>query len=114
MNLYGTAALMVAQSFRQGQNPEAEWEKAIKQLTSKTSVQEKACPKDAFLGLCTAGLVKNMPAGQYSSSVDNRAYAEEGVRLLKSNRKYWSFSKIQLWKEVLKTLKCNQNKRHNQ
>ena len=43
------------------------WEVAAKDLGFSESMAEKCCPKNSFLGLCSAGLMKNIPAGNYTS-----------------------------------------------
>jgi hypothetical protein len=46
------------------------------------SAQKKGCPRGAFLGLCEEGLVKGIPAGNYTTSKDNKAYAVRAAELL--------------------------------
>jgi hypothetical protein len=48
--------------------------------TSPTS-RKKDCPRGAFLGLCEEGLVKGIPAGKYTASKDNKAYAVRAAAL---------------------------------
>lgn len=50
--------------------------------TSETS-RKKSSPRGAFLGLCEEGLVKDIPAGRYNASKDNKAYAVDAAALLK-------------------------------
>ena len=49
--------------------------------TSPTA-QRKSSPRNAFLSLCEAGLVKGIPAGQYAPSNKHKAYATRAVSLL--------------------------------
>jgi hypothetical protein len=99
-NRYGEAALIAA---RQGSSgpaaPGARWEKALLELypTSPTS-RKKGGPRGAFLGLCEEGLVKGIPAGSYTASKDNKAYAVQAVRLLAEGTQSWSTTA--LWQAV--------------
>jgi hypothetical protein len=97
-NRYGEAALVAA---RQGSpadiNPVARWESAMKRLypTSPTA-RKKGCPRGAFLGLCEEGLVKGIPAGHYTASKDNKAYAVRAAELLTAGTQSWSTSSLWL------------------
>jgi len=80
-------------------NPVARWESAMKRLypTSPTA-RKKGCPRGAFLGLCEEGLVKGIPAGHYTASKDNKAYAVRAAALLTEGTQSWSTSA--LWQAV--------------
>jgi hypothetical protein len=97
-NRYGEAALIAARSSGPA-DPAARWEKALLQLypTSPTS-RKKGGPRGAFLGLCEDGLVKGIPAGQYTVSKDNKAYAVRAVALLAEGVRSWSTTA--LWQAV--------------
>ncbi len=73
--------------------------------TSPTS-RKKTCPRGAFLGLCEEGLVKGIPAGRYTASKDNKAYAVNAAALLAERKQSWSAS--ELWRAV-----GNAEKTHN-
>lgn len=108
-NRYGEAALLATQQGQSGEiNPKARWEIAVAKLypTSPTS-QKKGCPRGAFLGLCEEGLVKGIPAGRYTASRDNKAYAVRAVELLSEGTQHWSTSA--LWRAVTD----GAEKRHN-
>jgi hypothetical protein len=99
-NRYGEAALMVA---RQGTSatisPADRWESAMEKLyPTSLAARKKGCPRGAFLGLCEEGLVKGIPAGHYTTSKDNKAYAVRAAQLLREGTKGWSTSS--LWREV--------------
>jgi hypothetical protein len=99
-NRYGEAALMAARRAPSGDiNPIARWESAVEGLypTSLTA-QKKRCPRGAFLGLCEEGLVKDIPAGIYKASKENKAYAIRAVALLTEGTQHWSTSA--LWRAV--------------
>ena len=99
-NRYGEAALMAA---RQGApadiDPEVRWESAVERLyPTSSAARKKSCPRGAFLGLCEEGLVKGIPAGRYTASKDNKAYAVRAVALLTEGTQHWSTSA--LWRAV--------------
>jgi hypothetical protein len=99
-NRYGEAAIMAAQ---QGPafnpDPLARWESAMEKLyPTSSAARKKGCPRAAFLGLCEEGLVKGIPAGHYTKSSENKAYAVRAVALLLEGAQRWS--KSALWKAV--------------
>ena len=69
----------------------------------------KGCAKSAFLGLAGAGLIKGVPPGAYSRSVDNRRYAQTAVRLLLEDAT-WATRPTRLWSTVAEKAG---SKRHN-
>ena len=93
-NRYGEAALMaVGREFSSSPNPIARWDIAMERLypTSPTA-RRKSCPRGAFLGLCEEGLVKSIPAGQYTASMENKFYAVNAATLLAEGKQIWSAS----------------------
>jgi len=111
MNSYGKAALEAVRLFTNGiaKNPRDAWEKATAQIFGKgTSSQKKPCPRNAFLGLCEDGLVKDIPSGQYTRSQKNKKYALNAVKTLKQNPEL-SRDKHSLWNAVL----AGKQKTHN-
>jgi len=99
-NRYGEAALIAT---RQGSsadvNPVARWESAMERLyPTSPAARKKGCPRGAFLGLCEEGLVKGIPAGHYTKSKDNKAYAVRAAALLTEGTRSWS--KSTLWQAV--------------
>jgi hypothetical protein len=84
-NRYGEAALLAARMETYGKSisPIERWNEATKKLypTSPTS-QRKGGPRNAFVSLCEAGLVKGIPAGQYAPTNRNKTYAIRAVSLL--------------------------------
>jgi hypothetical protein len=86
MGMYGQVAIVATGLFRRGEaeSPREAWEKAVAlAYPESSSLQEKACPRDAYLGLCEEGLVSGVPAGKYTRSVKSKRYAVEAVGLLK-------------------------------
>ncbi len=86
-NRYGEAALMAVRMELYGKalSPAERWQDAVGKLYPTTPIgQKKSGPRGAFLGLCEAGLVKGIPAGNYGAAGRNKDYAVEAVRLLKA------------------------------
>ncbi len=108
-NRYGEAALMAARQENSSANsPVERWESALEKLypTSPTA-QNKRCPRGAFLGLCEEGLVQGIPAGAYTASRDNKAYAVRAVALLTEGTEHRSTAA--LWRAVTN----GADKKHN-
>ncbi|MCU1223088.1 MAG: hypothetical protein JWQ42_1181 [Edaphobacter sp.] len=84
-NKYGEAALIAARAETYGKaiTPADRWDEATRKLyPTNPSLQRKGGPRAAFLSLCEAGLIKGIPAGQYTSPHKNKAYATRAVSLL--------------------------------
>lgn len=75
--------------------PQDVWENAaLSVFLTQSSSRVKDCPKSAFLGLCELGAVKGVAKGKYTSSVDNKKYAEDALSFLKQdsnleNKELW-------------------------
>ena len=68
-------------------------------LTQKAS-REKGCPRIAYLGLCSEGMVKGVLRSNYvKPSSLNKAYAVKAVRLLRSDP-LLAEDKRELWNRV--------------
>ncbi len=103
MNSYSKAALKAVRLLTNGiaKNPIDAWEKSTTEIFGKgTSGQKKPCPRNAFIGLCEDGLVKDIPPGQYTRSQKNKIYALNAVKILKQNPEL-SSDKHSLWNAVL-------------
>ena len=65
-------------------DPGVAWARATAStFPNSLSMQEKACPKGAFLGLCEEGLVQGVPPGAYTRSQSNKQYAVNAVGRLR-------------------------------
>ena len=108
-NRYGEAALMAArQQTSTNISPVFLWESAMESLyPTSVAARKKGCPRGAFLGLCEEGLVKGIPAGDYTASKENKAYAVRAAALLAEGKQSWSTST--LWQTVTDDL----GKTHN-
>lgn len=87
------------------------WKMEAKELDFSESMINKGCPRNAFLGLCSSGLVKNIPKGIYTKSIKNRTYAEKAVEILKINPDLAN-APSRLW-EILQTEVKNHNGQMN-
>ena len=97
-NRYGEAALIAARDSA-GTSPAKRWQSAVEKVyPTSVTAQKKGCPRGAFLGLCEEGLVKGIPAGQYTTSKDNKAYVVRAAELLIEGKQKWSIS--ELWRAV--------------
>lgn len=66
-------------------SPVDAWEKAVKIIFSDSiSSPKKGCQKNTFLGLCEEGKIKGVERGNYTNSKDNKRYALEAIKNLKS------------------------------
>jgi hypothetical protein len=99
-NRYGEAALMATCGGSSATiDPVARWEIAMERLyPTSPAARKKGSPRGAFLGLCEAGLVKGIPAGNYTASADNKVYAVRAAELLIEGKQNWSTSS--LWRAV--------------
>ena len=99
-NRYGEAALLAARKMSSADiNPVRRWESAMATVyPTSPAARKKGSPRGAFLGLCEAGLVKGIPAGHYSPSAANKAYAVRAAALLNEGKVRWSTST--LWRAV--------------
>ena len=75
------------------------WKMEAKELDFSESMINKGCPRNAFLGLCSSGLVKNIPKGIYTKSIKNRTYAEKAVEILRKNPGFAN-NPLGLWKKI--------------
>lgn len=112
MGRYGKAAIHAVDLVVSGkiEYPDDAWEIATNDIFGKgTSAQNKGCPKGAFLGLCEEGLIKGVPAGSYTKSKKNKAYALKAVQILKESPAI-RFDKRELWNKVM----AGEDKKHNE
>jgi len=99
-NRYGEAALMAVrmETYGKAYTPQERWQQAVEKLYPTTPIgQKKSGPRNAFLGLCEAGLVQGIPPGQYSPSNKHKTYAVQAVELLRAGT---HTSVSQLWSAV--------------
>jgi hypothetical protein len=102
MNKYGQAAIKAVRLIAENQNltPIEAWEIATIMIFGKNnSGQAKSCPRNTFLALCETGRVKNVPLNDYTTSVLNKRYALDALKLLEFQPEL-SDNPMQLWKSI--------------
>jgi hypothetical protein len=111
---YSTAAIKAARMVNETKiSPIEAWKKAVlKVFYHSKSSQQKRCPQNTFLGLCEEGVIKGMSAGKYTRSDLNKKYGITAIKIL-ARSKSNEFTPINLWKEVLKELNADLQKKHN-
>ena len=108
-NKYGKAAKEAA--LLRG-NPIKSWQIVVNDIFDSESAKIKSCPKNAFLGLCEAGLVKGIKSDSYFKTNKpnlNKQYAITAVNLLTGDS---NLSKKDLWDKVREKLNLGE-KIHN-
>jgi len=97
MSKYAKAALMVVTDCMGKTNPDIRqaWDKAIKEL----GAYDEGCPKVAFIGLCSEGMIKGIPLSRYGVKHDakNKRYAVDAAKLLLSGH---PVDPVVLWETV--------------
>lgn len=84
-NKYGRAAVRAVELCRTEarMTPPEAWDVATSEMFGAgTPAQCKGCPKSAFLGLCQAGLVVDVPRGDYCRGEKNMGYAVAAAKIL--------------------------------
>jgi hypothetical protein len=104
MRKYGEVAVRAAEMTRSRGTPATEaWDRTAQAVFPHSpSLQEKACPRVAYLGLCEDKLVVGVPAGTYTRSGDNKKYAIRAVELLATQRGLADAGPKALWELVLR------------
>jgi hypothetical protein len=103
INEYGDVAVRAVDKIRSGTaaSPGAAWDEAAREVfPGRIHRQKKGCPRGAFLGLCDEGLVLGVPAGTYTKSIDNKAYALRAVGLLRAAPELAAQGRRALWNRV--------------
>jgi hypothetical protein len=98
-NKYGLTAIKALEIYKVEESLRESWFSAAVELFESESSQKKGCPRSTFLGLCEEGLVKGIPKGNYTKSIDNKAYAIRAVAILKQN-KHTTITPKELWDKL--------------
>ena len=110
MSKYEDVAKRAAETARTGIDPLQSWQSsALEVFPTQKSSRNKGCPKCVFLGLAGEGMIRGVPAGNYTQSIDNRQYALDAVNLLRA-RPELSNDPSGLWEEVM----AGRIKQHNE
>ena len=114
---FGEVAIKATEIYRIGggkTSPRRAWEKAANEVfPNSESSQDKSCPRDAYLGLYQEGLIRGVPAGDYTQSIKNKDYAVSAVNILKQ-QPHLTQDIPTLWREALKMQNESVGKTHNQ
>jgi hypothetical protein len=112
MGQYGEAAVSATQCFLRSERTSIRdsWDWAISQLTPSPSSRKKACPRDAYLGLCEAGLVRGIPAGKYGTPINNinGRYAVDAYKILQMEPNLKANKKM-VWSRIPERSAANEN-----
>lgn len=75
----------------------------------------KGCPREAFLGLCDAGMVRGVSVKQEEGTRrrPNRDYARTAARMLSTEPGIALLPKTEIWRRVLAELELPTGKKHN-
>ncbi|NRR19755.1 DUF6979 family protein [Brevibacillus sp. MS2.2] len=102
MGRYGLVAVIAVNYLqtKEVNTPNEAWKKAISEIFEEGIWQQvKACPKNAFLGLCEEGLIKGIESGSYCKSQKNKGYALRAVEainndptLVNDKKKLWEYA----------------------
>lgn len=105
MTNFSDAAKLAVEKMVDGtcKDPRDAWNLAISTFSDSITVQNKSCPKGAFLGLCEVGLVRHIKTGKYSKSIKNKEYALTAVKELQILEKPEVITASQLWRKIGKT-----------
>ena len=117
MSNYGEVAIQAANlTSTTGVAPLEAWEAAAKRLLHTPDLRAKGCPKAAFLGLCAAGLVKNVAGGYYDGALEspNAQYAVAAIKVIRLSGGISGMEEKSLWDRALKVAKGKEGTVHNQ
>jgi len=108
MTIYGDAAVKATKLLisKKCSSPRVAWDMAIKCFTESDESRKKVCPRNAYLGLCDAGLVEGVAGGKHAKT-ENGEYAVELVRAIKANPEIVSLPKEELFQQVAPGVKEN-------
>jgi hypothetical protein len=116
MSKYGDTAVRAAGLLREGCGSARDaWQTIADQVFADSEDgKRKTCPREAFLGLCQAGLIRGVSAATCveAESGLNRGYARKAVRLLAADPKLAKGTSPALWRRVMKELGVSR-KEHN-
>ncbi|WP_202801272.1 DUF6979 family protein [Vreelandella stevensii] len=111
MAKYGDVALQAVRLAGEGVSPVEAWNLAAASMfPDQHAARVKGCPRSAFLGLCEEGYVEGIEAGKYTTSVSNKKYAIDLLKLLHEKPHLADLPRKQLWGIVVQ----GAPKQHNQ
>jgi hypothetical protein len=88
MGMFGEAAIRSTRYFltSKARSPQEAWPLAMTELSRSRQSQTKSCPRNAYLGLCEAGVIRGISTGEYDAPSDNKngRYALKAYQVLQS------------------------------
>jgi hypothetical protein len=118
MGKYGDTAVRAAGLLQDGyESAEEAWRAvAAEMFPDAPEARRKGCPKQAFLGLCQAGLIRGVSSDRCVKADPslNRDYAQVAVRLLAADPGLAHAGTAELWRRVMEEVRGDPEKRHNQ
>jgi len=110
MGIYGRAAITAARMLEQGtpSNPEAAWTRAIRRETKNYESRRKTCPREAFLGLCAAGLILGCEARPSLFRSSNGDYAVRMVKAIRADPQVLT-DRNRLWRSAVGSAEKEEN-----
>ena len=103
MGKFGEVAVRATRRLNSAEvsDPREAWHSAAQALFSySTSMMRKHCPRNAYLGLCEAGLVKGTLRGPWITSDKNKLYAVRAVQALRTDPTWLDRPTRLLWRVV--------------
>ena len=98
---FGDVAVLAATLLRGNLTAEEAWEVAAARLELKKSMQEKSCPKHAFIGLCEYGYIEGIvPLKQGEPDSKNAKYAVNAADFLRQQDPQ-EITNTDLWREAV-------------
>jgi hypothetical protein len=103
MEKYGEVAIGATELVRSsGSAPQVAWEEVVRSVFPESnSLQDKGCPRGAYLGLCEDGFITGIPSGSYTKSRDNKGYALRAVEILEAEPTLADAGPKVLWDRVM-------------
>ncbi|WP_041465644.1 DUF6979 family protein [Chlorobium limicola] len=104
MNKYDQSAVEAAMLCSRDNkiSPRMAWDQVSSRIFGKgTSSQKKGCPRDAYLGFCEEGHVKDIPTGNYCNSSKNKSYALSALALLTREPNLANQPPKRLWERIM-------------
>lgn len=101
--LFGNTAVCLTLMARQGKEiiSEKSWKSTIEGFEGKDCYVNKPCPKNTYFGMCSKGLVKGIPKGNYlQNETVEVEYAKIAIKILKENEAE-SENPRDLWRKVM-------------
>lgn len=102
MGKYGEVSYLAVQAIMKNGKlrPRQAWAEAAEKIFGEGNTSaKKGCPGSAFLGLCEAGMVREIPKGKYTRATKNKEYALKAAALLKADPSL-ARNASELWRRI--------------